>query len=240
MSKKVDITYATVKASVAYQFARGEITWSEVQRGEITWSEVQATALDLNYYSLNRYLVDPLSLGDTTAVTFNKQDVETLTLSDAQQLSVQKQINEAFLVSDNVSILLIVERAFSDSSAISDVTVLAVEKELYDAVSVSEILSMAVSLSKTDSTSLADTQAITAEKSLNESLGVAESFSRTVIYSRNFTDAFSLDDIETHTNTAILNKTNVFGFNDSFTHVISRDNRAVLNTSSLNTFTFNS
>jgi len=230
MSKKADVTYVTVKATIAYQFARGEITWEEVH----------ATAIDLNYYSLNQYLDDLLPLGDTTALDFSKLDAETIALSDTQQLSLQKQISEALSVSDNVSIVLFIQRSFSDSSAISDVAVLAVEKELSETLSVSEILSMAVSLSKSDSTSLSDTQAITAEKPLSDGIGVTESFSRVATYSRNFTDAFSLDDIETHTNTAILNKTNVFGFNDSLTHILSRDNRAVLNTSALNTFTFNS
>jgi hypothetical protein len=143
-------------------------------------------------------------------------------------------------VSDNVNIVLIIKRSFADSYAISDVSVLAVGKGLTETLSVSELLSMAVSLSKADATSLSDTQAITAEKPLSDSLSVGESFSRAAIYSRSLTDAFSLDDLETHTNTAILNKTNVFGFNDSFTHVLERQNHAVLNTSALNTFTFNS
>jgi hypothetical protein len=231
MAKKADVTYATIKAAIAHQFVRGEITWEELK----------ATSVILDYYSLNQYIdLDPFSFSDTTAFAFSKTEAETLALSDTQQLSLQKQLSETLSVSDNVSIILVIQRAFADSSAISDVAVLAVEKGLTETLSVSEILSMAVSLSKVDATSLSDTQSLIAEKPLSDSLSVAESFSRVATYSRAFTDAFSLDDLETHTNTAILNKTNVFGFNDSFTHVLERQNHAVLNTSALNTFTFNS
>ena len=45
MSRKAGVTYVNVKAAVAYQFAHGDITWTQLK----------ATSLSLNYYSLNQF-----------------------------------------------------------------------------------------------------------------------------------------------------------------------------------------
>jgi|TARA_B110000438_G_scaffold10199_2_gene10360 hypothetical protein len=250
MSKKAGVTYVNVKAAVAYQFARGEITWAELK----------ATSLSLNYYSLNQYIdLDPFSLSDSTAFSLSKiADPDSLTLSDSQQLSLQKQLSETLSLSENVNVVLIINRAFADSTAISDVSVLAVDKNFSDTLTASDLSTIALHLSKVESLQVTDGQSFNVSKPLSESLGLTDVFSRNVTYERSFADAFSLDDIETHVNGAVLNKTNVFGFIDTntfslqknatdslsfsenFSHDVSRYNHSVLNTSAFNTFTPNS
>ena len=250
MSKKADVTYVNVKTAVAYQFARGEITWTELK----------ATSLDLNYYSLNRFFDgDAVSFSDSAAFSLSKiADPDSVTLSDSQQLSLQKQISEALSMSDNVDIILVIHRDFSDSTAISDVSVLAVDKNISEALTVSDIASISSALEKTESISFADDSALSVSKPFTDSVGLTESFDRNVSYVRSFADAFSLDDIEIHTNGAELNKTNVFAFSDTntfsfqknatdtltfsenFSHDVTRYNHSVLNTSAFNTFTPNS
>tara|TARA_B110001454_G_C12695960_1_gene424385 strand:- start:948 stop:1700 length:753 start_codon:yes stop_codon:yes gene_type:complete len=250
MAKKADITYVTLKAAIAHQFVRGEITWEELK----------ATSVILNYYSLNQYIdLDPFSFSDSTTFSVAKTaDADALILSDTQQLNLQKQFTEALSFSENVNVVLTITRAFADSSAISDVSVLAIDKNFSDTLTASELVSMVLAVSKTDSTQITDVPNLSANKSVTETLNITDSFSRVGTFSRAFTDAFSLDDTETHLNGAIMNKANVFGFSDTntfsfqknatdslsfsenFSHVISRHNHAVLNTSALNTFTPNS
>jgi hypothetical protein len=249
MAKKADVTYVNVKAAVAYQFARGKITWTELK----------ATSVSLNYYSLNQYFDDAVSFSDVSDFNLSKiADPDSLTLSDSQQLSLQKQLIETLSVSDNVDIVLTVFRNFSDSTAISDVAVLTVEKGFTETVTVSELLTMNVSLAKADAVPFTDAFSFFVDTPYADAVSVNDSFGRTVSYVRSFTDAFSLDDTETHINGAAINKTNVFRFTDvntfslqknvadsvalseSFSHTLARHNHSVLNTSAFNTFALNS
>ena len=249
MSRKAGVTYVNVKAAVAYQFAHGDITWTQLK----------ATSLSLNYYSLNQFFDgDAVSFADSTAFALSKAEAESLTISDSQQISLQKQISEALSFSDNVEIVLAIFREFSDSTAISDVSVLTIEKNLSETVTASDLVTMSLALSKADSAQITDTSTLSVDKALSENLSINESFGRTVSYVRAFADAFSLDDAETHLNGAVINKTNVFGFSDvntfslqknvtdsvsfseNFSHTLVRHNHSVLNTSAWNTFALNS
>ena len=249
MAKAADVTYVKVEAKIAYQFVRGEITWAEVQ----------ATAIDLNYYSLNQYFgPDLISVSDSAALNTTKAVADSLALSDSQQFNVQKQIADALSFSDSVDVVLIIQRAFSDSTTVSDVSVLAVDKNVSETITISELASIATSLPKTDAFSLAEAASLNTSKPFSDSVGTSDSFARTAVYVRSFTDAFSLDDTEEHLNGAIINKTNVFSFtdtntfsfekgatetvslSDNFNYSVVRINRAVLNTSALNTFALNS
>ena len=249
MSRKAGVTYVNVKAAVAYQFAHGDITWTQLK----------ATSLSLNYYSINQFFDgDAVSFADSTAFSLSKAEAESLTISDSQQISLQKQISEALSFSDNVEIVLAIFREFSDSTAISDVSVLTVEKNLSETVTASDLVTINASLAKADATLITDTFSFFVDTPFSETLNVSDSFERTVSYVRSFTDAFSLDDIETHINGAVVNKTNVFGFSDvntfslqknvtdsvsfseNFSHTLVRHNHSVLNTSAWNTFALNS
>lgn len=248
MSKRLDVTYVRLKADIAYQLVHGNITWAELE----------ATEIDLNYYTLNRYFADAVGFTDTPSLDVAKNASEILSFSESKELTLQKQISEALSMSDNVDIVLFIYRDFSDSTAISDVSVLAVDKNISEALTVSDIASISSALAKTESISFADDPALSVSKPFTDSLGLTESFDRNASYVRSFSDAFSLDDIETHVNGAVLNKTNVFGFIDTntfslqknatdslsfsenFSHDVSRYNHSVLNTSAFNTFTPNS
>jgi hypothetical protein len=174
--------------------------------------------------AVGKSLSDSLSVGESfsRAAIYNRSLTDATSLSDTQAITAEKSLSDSLSLGESFSRAAVYSRSLTDATSLSDAQALT------------------ASLSKADATSLSDTQAITAEKSLSDSLSVGESFSRVGTYSRTFTDAFSLDDIETHTNGTMVNKTNVFGLNDSFTHVLERQNHAVLNTSALNTFTFNS
>ena len=258
MSKASDVTYVRPKAGVTYVKVEAKTAY-QFARGEITWAEVQATAIDLNYYSLNRYFgPDLISISDSAALNSTKALADNLALSDSQQLNVQKQIADALSFSDSVDVVLIIQRAFSDSTAISDVSVIAVDKNISETVTISELASIALSIPKTDSFSLAEAASLNTSKPFSDSVGMSDSFARTAVYARSFTDAFSLDDTEEHLNGALINKTNVFSFSDTntfsfekgatetvsfsdnFSHSVVRINRAVLNTSAFNTFALNS
>lgn len=248
MSKRLDVTYVRLKADIAYQLVRGNITWAELE----------ATEIDLNYYTLNRYFTEAVGFTDTPSLDVAKNAVETLSFSESQELTLQKQISEALSMSDNVDIVMFIYRDFSDSTAISDVSVLAIDKNISETLTVSDIASISSALAKTESISFADDPALSVSKPFTDSLGLTESFDRNVSYVRSLSDAFSLDDLEIHTNGAELNKNNVFAFSDTntlsfqknatdslsfsenFLHEVTRYNHSVLNTSAFNTFTPNS
>lgn len=177
MAKKVFVTFPNlkaevsnqfleIKAGVAYQLAKGEISWTEVQateftilsfadlkadvayqfaRGEISWAELQLSNASLNYYSINQYFGPEIfSLEDNTLLALSKTESETLSLSEAQEINLQKQISEALAVTDIVSIVVVFNRSFSDSSDISDLAVLTLEKVAADSVSLSDYLNAKV------------------------------------------------------------------------------------------------
>ena len=248
MSKRLDVTYVRLKADLAYQLVRGNITWSQLE----------ATEIDLNYYTINRYFAEAVGFTDIPSLNLSKNASEILSFSESKELTVQKQISEALSMIDNVDIILVIYRDFSDSTAISDASVLAVDKNISEALTVSDIASISSAIAKTESISFADDPALSLSKPFTDSLGLTESFDRNASYVRSFSDAFSLDDIEIHTNGAELNKNNVFAFSDTntfsfqknatdslsfsenFSHEVTRSNHSVLNTSALNTFTPNS
>ena len=248
MARRLEVTYAKLKAEIAYQLVKGDITWNELK----------ATQVDLNYYTLNRYFNDALALSETSSLNVAKNVSETLALSETQQITLGKQLSEALSLGDNFELVLQIFRDFSDSSAISDVSVLTVDKNLDETLTTTDLLTMVLNVSKADTVQVNDTPAFEVSKPLSESIGVADTFTRSATYSRAFTDVFSLDDTETHVNGAVINKANVFGFSDSntfsfqknatdslsfsenFSHTIARHNHSVLNTSAWNTFVLNS
>jgi hypothetical protein len=140
MAKKVFVTFADLQAEVTQQFSglKSGVVY-QFARGEISWSEIQATSVDLNYYSINQYFgPDLLSFTDSAVVEFIKLDSETLALTDAQEIALQKQVADALSFNDNVNIALVFNRNFSDSAAVSDVSVLTVDKAAADSISLSE------------------------------------------------------------------------------------------------------
>ena len=58
MARRLEVTYAKLKAEIAYQLVKGDITWNELK----------ATQVDLNYYTLNRYFNDALALSETSSL----------------------------------------------------------------------------------------------------------------------------------------------------------------------------
>tara|TARA_B110000285_G_scaffold217001_1_gene264871 strand:- start:850 stop:1614 length:765 start_codon:yes stop_codon:yes gene_type:complete len=231
--------FSGLKAGVLYQLARGELTWAEAQatdfkilslsdikaevayrfvRGEITWAEVQAAEISLNYYSLNQYFgPEFLSLADNTALVFSKAaEAEILTLSEAQEIHLQRQLGEALAVTDNATILLVVNREFSDSNEISDLAVLTVSK------TESEILT------------LSEAQEIHLQRQLGEAVAITDNVTVISAFNRQLSDSKSFSDLAV----LALEKAaaDSIPLSDYLNARVARADHSALNTTPWNTF----
>ena len=230
MGPKASVTYAKITGKAAYRLANGEVSFRNLT----------ATEIKLDAFPLNQYLDNQFSFSDLASLESQKTTLDNLGFTEEQAKAVAKAATDSVGFSDTVSLLLIIERAFADSVAVSDVSVIALDKDITETISLSESQQKAVSLGKADGISISDTYSSVFAKPVTDSFTATDSFGRVATYARSFTDAFGLDELVSVTPNWGVEKTNVLSFTDSFSYEIRAGHNAVLNASALNTYTLNS
>ena len=153
--------------------------------------------------SLNRYLVDSLSVAEIASLTVTKTASDSFGITELLAQSVSKSESDIFNVTDVLSRAVDYSRAFTD------------------AASVTEIHSVSFGSSQADSLSVSDAPSVTPELNKDDSLSMSESLTKVVAYSRSFSDAFTMDDLASigdlfkETN---LDKGNVFGVTENLSY----------------------
>lgn len=130
MGPKARVTYGRITAKrVTYARITAK-TACQLVKGEISYAEVVATEIKLDANPINQYFSgDQINL--TEAISFDQEKValDSFGLSDTEVLEVVKGISESVGLTESVDILLIIKRDFTDSVAISDVSVIKLDKE---------------------------------------------------------------------------------------------------------------
>tara|TARA_S200000501_G_C20650774_1_gene667374 strand:- start:73 stop:867 length:795 start_codon:yes stop_codon:yes gene_type:complete len=201
------------KAIITTTDVRSDISVTDVQ--SVLAVTLLAAEAVLDPDPKNRWFYDQFSFADLPTFGFGKNPADTLTLSDAiSQIGFATAKSDAVTITESINILLEILRAFSDSVSFVDTPVNAVSTALADQYQLNEADAKGVALSKSDSYALSDADVLDFGKGLTDQINLSESLSRTVVFNRAFSDAFSLDD--TASAEAIgTEKTNVFSFADA-------------------------
>ena len=196
---------------------RSDLSVTDVQ--SVVAATLLAAELTLDPDTLNKWIYDQFSFADSPAFGVGKNPADTFTLSDAiSQIGFAAVRSDAVTLTESISILLEILRAFSDSVSLVDAPVNAVSTAPTDQYQLTEADAKGVSLGKSDSYALNDADVFDFGKGEADQITIGESLSRTVLFNRAFTDAFSLDDaatVDAIRKDTFNAKTNVFGFADA-------------------------
>ena len=216
MSSKIVLSVADLRSEVSAVDLRAGVSVPDVK------SVIAATLLSAEFVldasSNHQWLEDQFAFSDVVAFGVSKNPSDSVTLDDAiTQIAFGLGKSDTVTMSESISVLLEVLRAFSDSVSFTDAPVNAVSIAPTDQYQLTEADAKSVSLGKSDSYALNDADVFDLGKGVADQISLSESLSRTVSFNRAFTDAFSLDDAAT-VNALIKDsantKTNVFGFAD--------------------------
>lgn len=208
MSSKVIVNAKDVRSDISVTDLKSVIA-----------STLVAAEIILDPDTLNQYLNHQVALVDSPSFGLGKSLADSLTLGEViSSIGVGKVLSDSVSVTESISILLEILRAFSDSFSFVDTPVKAVSTAPTDQYQLTEADAKGVALGKSDSYGFNDNRVSEVGKNLTDSQAMSDVFARTVVYARNFSDAFSLDDAAT-INAFIKDtsnaKTNVFGFADA-------------------------
>ena len=229
LSAKSNVTYAKLSAGAAYRLIAGEVSFQAIF----------ATEIILDASPINQYPTDLFTFQDANTFTLNKVSLDTFGFTHAQTFSLQKQVSDVLAIDDTVDIIMQFARGFTDSTSITDISVIALDKALSETLSFADEALTEFEAAKADFFGFTHAQTFGVEKQLVDTLTLSETFSRPTVFVRGFTDTFGLDDTLTNSANQSLTKINVIGLTDDFSFTVVAGNKSTLNASTLNTFTLN-
>lgn len=199
-----DVTYINDEISLSYTLP--------------TEDTVSVSDIFTKSVGYNRSLTEATSVADEQVLVFDLVKADLAALSDIEAKGVAKSITEAASLSE--TLLSDFNSAKSDSFFIADVVDISVGffRDFVDSYSLTEIQAISYSTNKDESIAIADDPEIETIKSQQDSASVLETLSITTQYSRQFSDAFTLDDLanigDLEKNTS-LDKGNVFSMSEA-------------------------
>ena len=182
--------------------------------------------LVLAYDTLNQWIDNQFTLVDAPSLGFGKNPSDTVTIDEAiSSIVFGKGLSDSVSVTESISLLLEILRAFSDAVSFVDTPAATVAPAFSDQQQMTEADAKGLGISKTDTFTFADVETLQVDKGLADTPNLSEVFTRTVTFSRSFSDAFALDDAATinaiRKDTASA-KANVFGFSDTETFSVGK------------------
>lgn len=194
-------------------------------KSSVSFADLKASSF-LDPDSPHKWLYDAYAFSDAPEIGFSKiADADTFTFADSETISFGKAPADTFGFSDSLLTQTNFFRTFADAFGLDDIT--AVDAIIKDVASAktnlfgfSDDQAIGVGKGLTDAFSVSEAiDSFGIGKGLSDSQLITESLDRTVQYSRDFTDAFVLDDAATvdalQKATSAL-KQNIFGMGDVF------------------------
>lgn len=228
----------SAKNTIDYTKLTGQVSFSSAQI-EAVYQAVKAAELSLDAYPLNQYFDDSLAITESTAIAMSKVFDELVSLQENSVISVSKLEQETVSLVDSITTLLQVQRTFSESLSLSETTAFTINKSFSETLSLTDVFDYLLetgfigenlslqdapavdfSTSKQDSFAVSDVAIFASSLSANDAFGFNENFQAGFNQSQNVNNAIS-----------VL---------DNFEFLLIAGDKAVLNTSALNTFTLNS
>lgn len=219
---KVEVTFIRINASSSYSAPRSSISYSDI-KSSITFSDITAAEVILDYDTKNRYFRDEgFSVADIATLTTNKIFTDTLdNISDSlQSIDTDKSLGDAFSIGDFAYVLLTIQRQFADSISIGDSSALTAGINRYEVLNADDVFNYTYSKSVVDSAVVFDSPITSFDSLKAEGISVSDVFSRTLTFSRAFTDTITMDDftdIGAITKDTVGNKSNAVSFIDTQT-----------------------
>jgi len=139
---------------------------------------------------------DSFAWSDDSFTDFVKVSDDSFSHYDEQVIDLSRFSSDGFAVADTFVSATSYQRAFSEAiTAVADTRpVLAFGLGKAEEVSVLEALSYDLSFFREDTATVSDSPALLTERPEADGISVADTFQRVVLFSRAFSDAFTLDD----------------------------------------------
>ncbi len=217
---KLVIQTDSTEAVSLFEHLKSTVQFIDMQQ-IVAFQQLTAADVFIDADTLNRYFTaqynspnaESFGFTDSDVFSFGKGLGDTSIITEELANAMQKGVTESVSVSEDFSKVVTYLRDFTESTSVSESHTYAFGKAASDSVSISESQVFDVSTVLTDSYSFSDSQVLEMSNLLEDSFSVGESLARTVVYSRDFADAYGLDDtasasddLATESN---LNKTNI-------------------------------
>ena len=224
MSSEAILSKSDVQADLSLTDVQSDLSLTDVQ--SVLAITLLSAELVLAYDTLNQWIDNQFTLVDAPSLGFGKNPSDTVTIDEAiSSIVFGKGLSDSVSVTESISLLLEILRAFSDAVSFVDTPAATVAPAFSDQQQMLEADAKGVGISKTDTFTFADVETLQVDKGLADTPNLSEVFTRTVTFSRSFSDAFALDDAATinaiRKDTASA-KANVFGFSDTETFSVGK------------------
>lgn len=217
---RVQIDTDSVESVNVFQHLKSTVDYLKLQQilafQQLTAADVLVDADTLNRYFTDQYNspnAESFSFTDANSFFLEKGLTDAPVLGEQIATALNKPLTESISVDENFSRVVTYLRDFADSTSMSESHTYTFGKAASDSVSISESQVFDVSTALTDSYTFSDSQVLDVSNLLEDAFNITESLTRTVVYSRDFADAYGLDDtasasddLATESN---LNKTNI-------------------------------
>ena len=235
MAFKVVVSFQSLQAVIdtdsvesvsVFQHLKNTVQYIDLQQ-IVAFQQLTAADVTIDADTLNRYFTaqynspnaESFSFTDSDVFSFGKGLTDTPIVTEQIARALDKALTETVSVAENFSKAVAFARDFAESTSVSESHVYTFGKNPSDSVTISESQAFDVSTALADSYSFSDSQVLEVSNLLEDSFSVGESLARTVVYSRDFADAYTLDDtasasddLATESN---LNKTNIVTMSES-------------------------
>lgn len=217
---KVEVAYIEINASSSYTLVRSNVTYSDI-KSSATYSNLSAAEVILDYDTKNRYFRDEgFIVGDLAALTPEKNFTDSVgTFSDTlQSVDAGKGLQENLSIGDFAYVLLTIQRQFTDSISIGDTSVLTAGINRYEILNAVDTLNYTFSKPLVDTLTPSDLLTTSFDSPKTDSVTASDVFSRTLTYSRAFSDTITMDDftdVGAITKDTIGSKSNAISFIDT-------------------------
>ena len=235
MAFKVVVSFQSLQAVIdtdsvesvsVFQHLKNTVQYLDLQQ-IVAFQQLTAADVTIDADTLNRYFTAQYNSPNAESFSFTDSEVfevgkglgDTPTITEQLANAMQKPLTESVSVSEDFSKVVTYLRDFTESTSVSESHTYAFGKNPSDSVTISESQAFDVSTVLADSYSFSDSQVLEMSNLLEDSFSMAESLARTVVYSRDFADAYGLDDIASASDDLAtesnLNKTNVVSVSET-------------------------
>lgn len=185
LSAKSNVTYAKLSARAAYRLIAGEVSFQAIS----------ATEIILDASPLNQYPTNLFTFQDANTFTLNKVSLDTFGFTDAQTFSLQKQVSDVLAIDDTVDIIMQLVRGLTDSTSITDISVIALDKALSETLSFADEALTEFEAVKADLFGFTHAQTFGVEKQVPDALAIDDTVDIIMQFARGLTDSTPITDI---------------------------------------------
>jgi len=218
----LEVGYSQLDAASSYTLVRSDAAYVAIE-SSADYSDLTAAEVLLDYDTKNRYFSgDEVTFADVAALTAGKNFTDSVgTFTDAlQSIDSGKGVVDDFSIGDFAYVLLVLQREFTESAALSDTSTLIAGINRYEILDAEDTLSSDFSKPLAQPITTTDSSFASFSLAKTDNLTASEAFARNLTYSRAFNDTIVMDDftdIDAIAKDTIGNKSNAVSFTDTQT-----------------------